>query len=86
MEEKTRMVTLHKHETEVDGIVWQIKLDGVNTSSGVSQEILDAISPSQRNEMIDEIVNGITDSLMINSYPISDKEKNNLNKLLQCMT
>ena len=86
MNDKTRMVTLHKHITTVDNIVWQVELDGTNTSVGLTQELMDNIPQGHRNEEIDEIVNRLADNLMEKSYPITDKEKDHLNKLLQCMT
>jgi len=81
MTEKTRMVTLHKHNNGED-IVWLIELDGVKTSTGITQVMMEHI---RRDNIFDEAVDGIADSLAINSYPITDKEKERLNKLLQCM-
>ena len=86
MNDKTRMVTLHKHITESDNTVWRVELDGVDTYVGLTQELMDDISSAQRCNMLDEIVNGIAQHLAENDYPITDNEKDHLNKLLQCMT
>ena len=82
MNETVRMVTLHKDDND-EGIVWIIELDGVNTSTGISQSYMNYV---RRNNIFEEAVNGLAASLRINKYPITDKEKDNLNKLLQCMT
>ena len=83
MNETVRMVTLHKHETELDGVVWQIELDGVNTSVGLTQSYLECI---RKQNIFEVATDGLAENLAINDYPITNKEKDNLNKLLQCMT
>jgi len=85
MENKTRMVTLHKHDT-ADGVGWQIEVDGVNTSIGLTQKLMDDMHATRRCGMIDEIVDVIVESLAGNNYTLTNQEKKNLNTLLQCMT
>jgi len=86
MEGKTRMITLRKEDTEASGIVWQLEIDGVWVSIGLTQDFMDDVKAAATNDLIDEAVEGVAFSLAKDKYALTEKEKNQLHKLIQCMT
>jgi len=86
MEDKIRMIALRKEDTETNGIVWQIEIDGEWVSMGLTQEFMDNVKAAATNDLIDEAVEGVAFSLAEDKYALTEKEKNQLHKLIQCMT
>ena len=82
MTENVRMVTLHKHDN-VEDTIWSIEIDGVDTNVGINELWLKHI---RRKMIFDDAVDSIAETLAANQHPITEKEKNQLNKLMQCLT
>jgi len=53
---------------------------------GLTQEFMDNVKAAATNDLIDEAVEGVAFSLAEDKYALTEKEKNQLHKLIQCMT
>lgn len=88
MKEDSRLVALSKRERHIEGTVWDVTLDGTDTGVFIVQEMMDNILAAALVKLsdVDEMVDTVAEQLIGVGCPITETEKQRLNKLLQCMT